>query len=247
MSHIHFTLLDTASQSLKGYQILLRPDHDNTYHSVEVWSLPLGSSPSELKERNELEPEIKVMESENGPISTLGRILYDRSTLYSYLNPHLVVATILHKRNPPPVLLRGTPNKTTILATTRAEIHVLDSVSGNLTYSRTIDEVVEEEGIEAVLSRNWLVYKFSTREGEEGERQVTHRLITVELYEGDGVNRKTERCVKMVLSTLNLCAETRTVTLSLVAWKPRLMRRERRTYKLFGDPSFCLVGYRAWL
>lgn len=96
----------------------------------------------------------------------------DRTTLYKYLNPHVV----------------GVVTKSSIGSS--SGIYLLDGVTGAILYHTT---VLSKTGtkILATMSENWLVYTYVSAElGEDGWGQ---KIVSVEVYEGDGKNDKTRR------------------------------------------------------
>lgn len=93
----------------------------------------------------------------SGPISSYGRVAGDKSTLYKYLNPHLqVVVTLQHEQQ-------------------RANVFVVDSVTGKKVYESHIDSVITAKGVKVAMSENWLVFTWTEKEGG--------RIGSVELYE----------------------------------------------------------------
>jgi hypothetical protein len=92
-----------------------------------------------------------------GAISSFGRVLGDKSTMYKYLNPHLhVVASIS------PAAQQG-------------RVSVVDIISGRVVYEAVIPSLVIQKGIIADMVENWLVYRWLDQSG--------WRLASVDLYE----------------------------------------------------------------
>ncbi|KAI5748977.1 hypothetical protein M8J76_003773 [Diaphorina citri] len=113
---------------------------------LKVWELNFGQPVIHVASKNPLEK-----------VHSQGRVLYDRSVLYKYLNPNLVaVAT----HTPDNVL----------------SIHLVDVVSGAL-----IESIVHKrtlQPIHIVHSENWLVYVYFNDKTRRNE------VSTVEMYEG---------------------------------------------------------------
>lgn len=76
------------------------------------------------------------------PVASIGRVLGDRSVMYKYLNPNLLLITVVNDDS------------------ATASFHLLDSVSGRLLHSITQPGVDTSRHISAVMSENWFVYSF---------------------------------------------------------------------------------------
>lgn len=163
MTNIQYTAFNAHTQTLGGYNVIMTPLADKSYtvHNTWAFSLPIEETFSTL------------VEPTNAPISSFGRILGDRSTLYSYLNPHLIAFATVR------------------VDTNTASVYVIDSITGDIAFSKSIQDVDAVGGIEVMLEGNWLVYTYT----ENVDGRASHRLVTVELYEGDDVNAKTGRYV----------------------------------------------------
>ena len=146
-SDIFFYLTSHAidGTTLKGYTLSTRDG--TTFPSTEVWSSVL--------------PGTLVVNSPVAfdAVASFGRVKGDKSTLYKYLNPHLVVlATVSPKE--------GT-----------AGVYVVDTVTGRKIYEVALRNVVGDV-VRAALSENWLVYSWLDTQG--------WRVASVELYEVEG-------------------------------------------------------------
>ncbi|KAJ9104572.1 hypothetical protein QFC21_002070 [Naganishia friedmannii] len=103
---------------------------------------------------------------QGGPIASYGRVLGDRTTLYKYLNPHLIAySTFLDD------------------GSNQASVNVLDSVSGSIVYQTLVENVDTQKGIPVVLAENWLVFTY-TEKSPAGKGGSGSRLVSVELFEG---------------------------------------------------------------
>jgi hypothetical protein len=94
-------------------------------------------------------------------ISAFGKVKGDKSTLYKYLNPHLLAVTSVGGGG--------------------GRVSVVDSVSGRSIYEVEIASVNAEKGIVATMIQNWLVYRWLDTQG--------WRIASVELYEDRSVGR----------------------------------------------------------
>jgi hypothetical protein len=112
-----------------------------------------------------------------GPIASFGRVLGDRSTLYKYLNPHLVAYST--------VFTDGSG---------QASVNVVDSVSGTIVYQILIDNVDVARGVPLVLAENWLTYAYTENASLE-KGTAGHRLVSVEFFEGEKEDDRRNRYV----------------------------------------------------
>ncbi|WWD21911.1 hypothetical protein CI109_106399 [Kwoniella shandongensis] len=148
--------------SIRGY-VPGASSSDSSFTSSLIWSHP-------FREREiVLQNEPVIFEA----IASFGRVLGDKSTLYKYLNPHLLVISTF---TPPE---KGVASQAAIGT---GRVYVIDSTTGEEIYSTEIDGVVERGGVQAQMVENWLVYSWLSEKG--------WRLGSVELYEdteGKGV------------------------------------------------------------
>lgn len=74
------------------------------------------------------------------PVASIGRVLGDRTVLYKYLNPNIILVTTVSE-----------------VAST-ATFYLLDSVSGDVLHSSSHEGVDTTQPITSVLTENWFVY-----------------------------------------------------------------------------------------
>ncbi|KFY11751.1 hypothetical protein V492_04276 [Pseudogymnoascus sp. VKM F-4246] len=109
------------------------------------------------------------------PVASIGRALADRSVLYKYLNPNIILVSTVAE------------------ATSTASFYLLDSISGTLLYSTKHSNVDTTQPITATLSENWFAYSFfgspgsSTSESALPEAQG-YQLLIAELYDSELAN-----------------------------------------------------------
>lgn len=113
---------------------------------------------------------------QGGPIASYGRVLGDRTTLYKYLNPHLIAYST--------VFTDGSG---------QASVNVVNSVSGSVVYQTLIDNVDITQSIPVALAENWLTFAYTEKATDK--RAVGYRLVSVELFEGEKENDKQNRFV----------------------------------------------------
>ena len=74
------------------------------------------------------------------PVASIGRVLGDRTVLYKYLNPNIILATAVSAESK------------------SASFYLIDSVSGDVLYSTTHEGVDTEQPIASALTENWFAY-----------------------------------------------------------------------------------------
>lgn len=117
------------------------------FQSTEVWSIPFVNG-------DILTSTTPVA---NGAIASFGRAVGDKSTLYKYLNPHLVVLTVINAQK------------------SAGRVVVVDTTSGRQVYDVALGDIVTSKGVQVAMSENWLVYSYLDKAG--------WRIGSVELYE----------------------------------------------------------------
>ena len=114
-----------------------------------------------------------------GPVASVGKVLGNRTTLYKYLNPRLFTTlTVTSTRN-----LCG--------------LYLVDSAKGTVVYQVQIPANNGACDVKAALVENWLVYHYYDSEVSSGNVQGAkgYRVVSVELYEGRGIDDKIGRYV----------------------------------------------------
>ncbi|KAF8512945.1 DUF1620-domain-containing protein [Hysterangium stoloniferum] len=104
------------------------------------------------------------------PVAAIGKILGDRRTLYKYLNSHLVVVL------------------TASINLSQCSIYLVDGAKGTVLYNAAVPAASGACNVHATLTENWLVYHYFD---EKSDAAKGYRLVSVELYEGTGVDNKT--------------------------------------------------------
>ena len=103
------------------------------------------------------------------PVASIGRVLGDRSVLYKYLNPNLLVITSL------------------ISEANVVTFYVLDTQKGEVLYSTSRSEVDVEQPISACVSENMLAFSLVCRtndqaQGGEHRDSATYQLTIADMY-----------------------------------------------------------------
>jgi hypothetical protein len=153
--------LHTPSGRLTGHH-LAHPSHS-------TWTLALPAA-----ERLQT---IVPPSSPRARVASIGRVLGNRTTLYKYLNPHLLVA------------LTAAPAP----ADAACGVYLVDGVKGAIVHRARVPARADGTcAVRAVLSENRLVYLYFDPVGEA----KGFKLVVAELYEG-GVDEKYSRCVRV--------------------------------------------------
>jgi len=144
---------------------------DDNFKAVAYPTWSLAFTPGE-------ETQAIVAPTTRGPIASFGKVLGNRTTLYKYLNPRLFS------------VLTATPTKA------KCGLYVLDSMKGTIVYRTEVNASARGCEIKTALIDNWLVYHYYDDAGAKG-----YRIVSVEFYEGQGIDEKTRRLV--LLSSCN--------------------------------------------
>lgn len=138
-------------------------------------------------------------------VASLGKVLADRTTLYKYLNSH-VVGVVTKSQS-------ASQGGSSVIAPgpIAHSIYLLDGVTGTVLYHATVHASAGTTVL-ATMAENWLVYTYvaaPTDGGEDGGARGQH-VVSVELYEGSVKNDRTRRYVLLtflqLLRTDVLCA-----------------------------------------
>ncbi|KAI9761186.1 MAG: hypothetical protein M1835_008221, partial [Candelina submexicana] len=107
------------------------------------------------------------------PVASIGKVLGDRSVMYKYLNPNIVLITTVSD------------------AASTATFSLLDSVSGTVLHSTTHTGVDTSRSIVSVMSENWFIYTLwcdVTKPVTSDSAAKGYQLVITELYESDMPN-----------------------------------------------------------
>lgn len=164
-SSLRFSL-QTGGRSLHGYQIV-QDTNKNTFSAYKTWTLSVPNDESIGS----------VIRPTRGPVASLGKVLGDRSTLYKYLNPNLFAVTTVSRPSPNPV----------------CSVYLVDGSKGSIIYHASVTSTKGTCRIEAELAENWLVYGYYDEDVAGSHQTKGHRIVSVEVYEGKGINEKIRR------------------------------------------------------
>lgn len=98
------------------------------------------------------------------PVASIGKVLGDRSVLYKYLNPNLVLVTAVSE------------------LTHTASVYLLDSASGRLLHTMSHSDVDTSRPIPSTISENWFSYSL-TIDSRGSSESRGYQLVVADLYE----------------------------------------------------------------
>jgi len=133
------------------------------------WSIGLSAEKTwTLKPRTGLTFTKAIGRPEHDPVASIGKVLGDRSVLYKYISPNIV-------------LLIATSSST--LAT-----YLVDAVTGAVLHTSSWQGIVPGTNIPAVVSENWFAFSFTSQ--DPTTKGLSTQLIISELYESDAPNER---------------------------------------------------------
>jgi hypothetical protein len=102
------------------------------------------------------------------PVASIGRVLGDRTVLYKYLNPNIILVT-------------GVSDESSTVS-----FYLIDSVSGDILYSTSHEGVDTKQPITSVLTENWFAYSLwsdvlSTTTSSPGSKG--YQIVVSDLYD----------------------------------------------------------------
>ncbi|KAJ5134563.1 hypothetical protein N7526_005928 [Penicillium atrosanguineum] len=100
------------------------------------------------------------------PVASIGKVLGDRSVLYKYLNPNLVLVSAVDTKGH------------------TAGFYLLDAVSGKVLHEAIQVGVDANQPISSTISENWFAYSFYGDATDESSAKG-YQLVISELYESD--------------------------------------------------------------
>lgn len=162
---------------IEGHRVALNTEVSDRYVAYPVWTLSLP----ENERIQSLIPQVR------GPVASIGKVLGNRTTLYKYLNPRLFVVLTTPR-------VADSPN---------CGLYLVDSLKGTITYRTHVPSSAGVCDIKVVFSENWLVYHYYEEDIRIVGSAKGYRMVSVELYEGNAIDQKTQRW--SVYSTFLIC------------------------------------------
>jgi hypothetical protein len=139
-----------------------------------------------------------MIKPHRGQVASIGKVSVNRTTLYKYLNPKLFV---LVTESGAGDAVSGEPTSSGTGTTKQGEcgVYVVDAAKGTVVYRVAVPAVAGPGGIGGVcdvkvsLAENWLVYHYYDDDFSGQGQTKGWRVVSVELYEGKGIDDKTMR------------------------------------------------------
>ncbi|KAJ5034959.1 uncharacterized protein L3040_008226 [Drepanopeziza brunnea f. sp. 'multigermtubi'] len=131
---------------------------------VVAWTFQPGSGQKVVK---------VVSRPAHDPVASIGRVLGDRTVLYKYLNPNIVLVTAVSDES------------------STASFYLLDSVSGDVLYSASHEGVDTKQPIASALTENWFAYSlWSDLASSTTELPASkgYQIVVSDLYESAVAN-----------------------------------------------------------
>lgn len=165
---------------LTGHQIPSQVEFTGKHIAYPTWSLPFPPG----------EDIHSVFARPTDPVASLGKVLGNRTTLYKYLNPNLVG------------VVTGPPSTAPASDKATCAVYLIDGAKGTIVYHSILPSVRGECDVKATLVENWLIYHYY--DGEVAPNQAkSYRVVSVEFYEGYGIDDKRQRCASISLAPVD--------------------------------------------
>ena len=110
-------------------------------------------------------------------VAVLGKATGDRSTLYKYLNPHLLAVATASEQ--------------------QLSVYLVDSISGSIVWSTTHQVQADAESIALQMTENWIIYTYTDA---TTDAKAAASIVSVELYQPGPAKGKaaTLKCVPTI-------------------------------------------------
>ncbi|KAM5541019.1 hypothetical protein V8D89_005330 [Ganoderma adspersum] len=152
---------------LAGHHVPEELEFTGRHVAYQTWSLPFPADQDILS----------LFSRPTDPVASLGKVLGNRTTLYKYLNPNVLG------------VLTGPPSTAPVSDKATCGVYLVDGAKGTILYQAVVPSVGGRCDVKAVLVENWLVYHYY--DNDVGVNQAKgYRIVSVELYEGKGIDDK---------------------------------------------------------
>jgi len=157
-----------TSRTLTGHRINVEKEFTDKHVAYPTWTTSFP--PNE-------DIHAIITRPNSSPVASFGKVLGNRTTLYKYLNPSTLV------------VLTGSLPTATIKS---CGVYVVDGAKGTILYHSVLPVLPSGEcNVKAVFTENWLVYSYYDGELGAPDQAKSHRIVSVELYEGAQPDDKT--------------------------------------------------------
>lgn len=169
--------LETAHQQIVGYASPLSQVYP--FQAQELWRTAFAPG----------EEIVSVVKRPHEPIASFGKVVAGKKTLYRYLNPHLL-AVVTSTRSGP------VPSNSSSCA-----VNIVDGAKGTIVYRAQVAARGTPCSVKLAFAQNWLTYHYYDPANDGQDAAKGYRFVTLELYEGQGPDDKSSRCVNLALCT----------------------------------------------
>ncbi|KAL1943370.1 hypothetical protein VTO73DRAFT_4445 [Trametes versicolor] len=157
-----------GQRQLTGHQIPSNVEFTGRYIAYPTWTLPFPPT----------EDIRTIFARPTDPVASLGKVLGNRTTLYKYLNPNLIG------------VVTGPSASVPASKSATCAVYLVDGAKGTVIYHAVLPSAEGACDVKAALVENWLVYHYYDSEVGPGQAKG-YRVVSVELYEGHGIDDKT--------------------------------------------------------
>ncbi|KAL4246361.1 ER membrane protein complex subunit 1 [Abortiporus biennis] len=166
VKNVHFALRTgpPGARRLSGHKISPQAEFTGRHVAYSTWTTAFGPD-EDIK---------SIITRPYEPVASYGKVLGNRTTLYKYLNPNMIV------------VLTGSstgPSKS-------CGIYAIDAAKGSVLYHAVVPAPGGFCDVKATLTENWLVYHYYDDEIAGVDQAKSYRMVSVEFYEGEKIDDK---------------------------------------------------------
>ena len=172
VKYLHFPLRSSAgfSRTLTGHKINVQKEFTDKHVAYPTWTAAFPPNEDVLG---------LITREHSSPVASFGKVLGNRTTLYKYLNPNTLV------------VLTGTSPTAGVKS---CGVYMMDGAKGSILYHAIVPASPSGTcDVKATFTENWLVYYYYDGETGSPDQTKSHRIVSVEFYEGANVDDKTSR------------------------------------------------------
>ncbi|KAL3860995.1 hypothetical protein ACJMK2_007088 [Sinanodonta woodiana] len=159
LSSLYIYTCDDETGLMKGYTVFRR---ENKLYADQVWSINLQKKQQTITQ--------VIPKRTNEHVHSQGRVLGDRTVLYKYLNPNVVVVITEGEET-------GSQAQTQKGPMNFFNLYVIDTVIGHVIFHANHRRT--KGPISVVHSENWIVYSYYS------DKQRRYEMASLEMYEGN--------------------------------------------------------------
>ncbi|CAL1698629.1 unnamed protein product [Somion occarium] len=165
--HLPLRTGTAGSHRLGGHKVSPEKEFTGRHIAYPIWTASLPPN----------EDVRSIVTRPHEPVASLGKVLGNRTTLYKYLNPGVVVVL--------------TSTSTPSGPATSCGVYVIDGTKGTILYHANLPAAGGVCDVKAAFTENWLVYHYYDDGSANADQAKSYRMVSLEFYEGSGVDDKT--------------------------------------------------------